>query len=89
MERITLVLDFVGQKPTYEQATQAVVAIAQAGCLISATDKIAIHMFSEEERAAIIANTIKTGKSKTVTVSLAKDDRAEKIVEALKQLING
>jgi len=92
MERRTLVITFTGDEPTEQQAVRAVVAMANSGCAIDATANIEVTCLNSEERAqaaAIFSERTTARKGKGITVKVESSDRAEKIIDALKTIING
>lgn len=100
MEKQVLVIQYVGEKPTPEEAAAAIVAMQRAGTYIDTTVQPTMCHLSEKEQAmaALMFANKKELKGEGVTVKVesgepffkSKDkDRAERFIAALKDFIDG
>ena len=100
MEKQTIVIEYVGEKPTPEEATAAIVAMQRAGTHIDATVEPTICHLTEKERAmaALMFSERKRKSGDGITVKIesgepffkSKDkDRADRFIAALKDFMNG
>lgn len=81
MEKQVLVIQYVGEKPTPEEAAAAVVAMQRAGTYIDTTVQPTMCHLTEKEQAKV--------ESGEPFFKSKDKDRAERFIAALKDFIDG
>lgn len=100
MKKQVLVIQYVGEKPTPQEAAAAIVAMQRAGTYIDTTVEPTMCHLTEKEQgmAALMFANKKESKGKGITVKVesgepffeSKDkDRADRFIAALKDFMNG
>lgn len=99
MEKQVLVIQYVGEKPTAEEAAKAIIAMQHAGTYFDTTVEPTIcHLTEKEQAQAMLVyskNKQKAGES--VTIKIEHDpvfdgidkDKAKKFAQFLKEIIDG
>jgi len=99
MEKQVLVIQYVGEKPTPEEAAAAIVAMQRAGTYIDTTVEPTMCHLSEKEQAmaALMFSERKRKSGDGITIKVEQDpvfndidkDKAKKFVQFLKEIIDG
>lgn len=99
MEKQVLVIQYVGEKPTPEEAAAAIVAMQRAGTYIDTTVQPTMCHLSEKEQgmAALMFSERKKNKGNGITVKVEQDpvfngidkEKAKKFAQFLKEIIDG
>ena len=99
MEKQVLVIQYVGEKPTPEEAVATIVAMQRAGTYIDTTVEPTICHLTEKEQgmAALMFSERKRKSGDGITVKVEQDpvfngidkDKAKKFAEFLKCIIDG
>jgi len=95
MERQVLVISYVGETPSPEQAANAIIALQKAGVYIDTTIQPTMCHLSEQEQAqAMMVYASKKGsKGAGITVTVKNPEptisakKAEKLAQVLKQFL--
>lgn len=95
MEKQVLILQFIGEEPTPEQAASAVVAIHKAGCYIDTTVQPTMCLLNEKEQAmamSVFAQR-KSQKGEGITIKVENPEpritpsKAEKLAKILRDFL--
>lgn len=99
MEKQVLVIQYVGEKPTAEEAAAAIVAMQRAGTYIDTTVEPTMCHLTEKEQAmaALMFSERKRKSGEGITVKVEQDpvfkgidkDKAKKFAQFLKDIIDG
>ena len=99
MEKQVIVIQYVGEKPTPEEAAAAIVAMQRAGTYIDTTVEPTMCHLTEKEQgmAALMYSKNKQKAGESVTVKIEHDpvfngidkDKAKKFAQFLKEIIDG
>lgn len=99
MEKQVLVIQYVGKKPTAEEAAAAVVAMQHAGTYIDTTVQPTICHLTEKEQAmaALMFSERKRKSGEGITIKVEQDpifkdidrETAKKFAKFLKGIIDG
>jgi hypothetical protein len=99
MEKQVLVIQYVGEKPTAEEAAAAIVAMQRAGTYIDTTVQPTMcHLTEKEQAMAVLMFRERKRKSgEGITVKVEQDpvfkgidkDKAKKFAQFLKDIIDG
>lgn len=96
MEKQVLVIQFVGEQPTPEQAAAAIVALQKAGTYIDTTVQPTMCHLSEKEQAEamMVYASKKASKGAGITVTVKNPEpvisasKAQKLAEVLRSFLN-
>ena len=96
MEKQVLVISYVGEKPTPEQAANAIVALQKAGTYIDTTIQPTMCHLSEKEQAEamMLYASKKASKGAGITVTVKNPEptisatKAEKLAKVLKEIFD-
>lgn len=99
MEKQVLVIQYVGEKPTAEEAAKAIIAMQHAGTYFDTTVEPTIcHLTEKEQAQAILMFSERKRKSgEGITIKVEQDpvfkgidkDKAKKFAQFLKEIIDG
>lgn len=99
MEKQVLVIQYVGEKPTAEEAATAIVAMQHAGTYIDTTVEPTMCHLTEKEQgmAALMFSERKRKSGGGITVKVEQDsvfngidkNKAKKVAQLLKEIIDG
>lgn len=99
MEKQTIVIEYVGERPTPQEAYAAIAAMQRAGTYIDTTIQPTACFISEKEKATAMAvlATKKVTKGEGVTIKVEQDpilkgidkDKAKAFADFLKAIIDG
>lgn len=99
MEKQVLVIQYVGEKPTPEEAAAAIVAMQRAGTYIDTTIQPTVCHLSEKEQAmaAFMFGDEKRKTGDGITIKVEQDpvfngidkNKAKKFAQFLKEIIDG
>ena len=96
MEKQVLVISFVGEKPTPEQAATAIIALQKAGTYIDTTVQPTMSILNEQEQAQamMVYASKKSAKGAGITVTVKNPEpvitasKAQKLAEVLRSFLN-
>lgn len=101
MEKQTIVITYVGERPSDEVQASAVLSflktINNSGTYVDATVNPTAHHFAEDDVAKVIAATSRKSGTRGISIKVEKperkvvidSDRKEKIMEFFSDLLNG
>lgn len=96
MEKQVIVISYVGEEPTPEQAKQAIVSMLKSGVYMDTTVEPTLCCLSEKEQAQamMMFTSKKASKGAGITVTVKNPEpiisatKAEKLARVLRELIN-
>jgi hypothetical protein len=95
MEKQVLVLQFVGEEPTPQQAANAVVALQKSGCFIDTTVQPTMCLLNEKEQAMAMSMFAqrKSHKGEGITIKVENPeprisaDKAQRLAAVLRDFL--
>lgn len=96
MEKQVLVLQFVGEEPTPQQAANAVVALQKSGCYIDTTVQPEVCVLNEKEQAMAMSMFAqrKSHKGEGITIKVENPEprittqKAKELATLLRSFLN-